>query len=211
MLKEMDLRELKTEFNLQIKGIIQVGSFLAKEYPILKNLGVNDFIFLEANPNIISELKSNIDPECLVFNELVADEDEKEYTFQIANHGQSSSMLNFDKHKDYHPEFSTVVDTVNLKSIKLDTLITRESINMEKYNCLMVDVQGAEIHVLKGFEKNLDYIDYIHAELNYDSMYEGCCLEPVFTEYLHSKGFNLVKSFNTGLGWGDGLYIRQNA
>lgn len=206
----MDLQDLKSEFNLQIEGIIQVGSFLAKEYAILKNLGVSNFIFLEANPNIITELKQNIGPECLVYNELVADTDGQEYTFQIANHGQSSSMLNFDKHKEYHPDFSTVVDTVNLKSIKLDTLITRERINMKNYNCLMVDVQGAEIHVLRGFEQHLKYIDYIHAELNYDSMYEGCCLEPEFTNYLQGRGFKLVKSFDTGLGWGDGLYIREN-
>lgn len=207
----MDLQDLKSEFNLQIKGILQVGSFLAKEYKILKNLGVDNFIFLEANPNIITDLKQNIGPECLVYNELVADIDNQEYVFQIANHGQSSSMLKFDKHKDYHPEFSAVVDTVTLKSIKLDTLITRESIDMTKYNCLMVDVQGAEIHVLKGFEQYLKYIDYIHAELNYDSMYEGCYLEPEFTNYLQARGFRLVKSFDTGLGWGDGLYIRENA
>lgn len=206
----MDLRELRTEFDLQITGIIQVGSFLAKEYPLLKSIGVDNFIFLEANPNIISELKDNIGPECLVYNELVADTDGEEYVFQIANHGQSSSMLKFDKHKEYHPEFSTVVDTINLKSVKLDTLIDREHIDMNKYNCLMVDVQGAEIHVLKGFEYYLKDIDYIHAELNYDSMYEGCCLEPEFTKYLQEKGFRLVRSFNTGLGWGDGLYIREN-
>ena len=210
MLREMNLYELKNEFNLQIKGIIQVGSFIAKEYPILKSTGANDFIFLEANPNVINKLSQNVDPECLIFNELVGDVDEEEYTFQIANHTQSSSMLKFDKHKQYHPEFSTIVETVNLKSIKLDTLIQREDIQINKYNCLMLDVQGAELLVLKGFEKYLHYMDYIHTELNYDTMYKGCCLEPQLTKHLQERNFKLVKSFDTGLGWGDGLYIRNN-
>lgn len=79
---------------------------------------------------------------------------------------------------------------------------------MDKYNCLMMDVQGAEMMALRGFEQNLKYIDYIYTELNYDSMYEGCCLEPEFTVYLKQRGYKLVKSFDTGYGWGDGLYIK---
>jgi hypothetical protein len=33
-------------------------------------------------------------------------------------------------------------------------------------------------------------------------------LEREFTEYLNGLGFNLVKYFDTGFGWGDGLYVR---
>lgn len=209
MLREMDIRDLKAEFNLNIRGLIQVGSFIAKEYPVLKSIGIQDFIFIEANPNIIKELQSNIDSDCKIFNELIADTDGTEYTFNIANHKQSSSMLKFDKHIDYHPEYSEVIDTITLYSSKLDTLIDREQIDLTKYNCLMMDVQGAEIFVLHGFDKYLDSMDYIYTELNYESMYVNCCLEPEFSKYLDARGFTLCKSFDTGKGWGDGLYIKN--
>ena len=208
MLKELDFRELKKEFSLNFKGLIQVGSFVSKEFAILKELCISDFILIYANPNIIEELKNNVDSNCKILNELISDEDEKLYTFNIANHTQSSSMLKFDKHKKYYPTMSDVVDTIELKSVTLDTLVARENIDIKKYNTLMMDVQGAEIFVLKGFQENISNIDYIYTELNFDSMYEGCMLEREFTEYLNGLGFNLVKYFDTGFGWGDGLYVR---
>lgn len=209
MLKELDLRDLKSDLNLQFKGLIQVGSFVSKEFSKLKELGISDFIFVEANPNIIPQLKENVDNSCLIFNELISDTDNLEYEFYISNHLQSSSMLKFDKHSHYYPNMSTVIDTIKLKSIKLDTLIERENVDIKKYNTLMIDVQGAELLVIKGFMKNINNIDYIYTELNFDRMYDGCMLEPEFTNHMQSIGFDLIKYFDTGNGWGDGLYIRR--
>jgi FkbM family methyltransferase len=208
MLREMDIRDLHEEFNLKIKGLLQVGSFNAGEYIPFREIGTSNFIFIDANPEVIPNLTRTLGEDCKIFNNLVADRDDELYTFHIANHPQSSSMLKFDKHREYHPEYSDIVKTITLNSIMLDTLIKKESIDISKYNCLMMDVQGAEMMVLRGFEENLKHIDYIYTELNFDSMYEGCCLEPEFTLYLKNKGFNLVKWFDTGFGWGDGLYIK---
>ena len=38
MLIEMDLKNLKNKYNLKLKGIINVGSYLAKEYVTYKEL-----------------------------------------------------------------------------------------------------------------------------------------------------------------------------
>lgn len=210
MLREMDIRDLRTEFNLQIKGLVQIGSFNAAEYVPFKEIGVDRFIFVDANPDVIPALESTLGSDCQILNYLISDRDGETYTFNIANHAQSSSMLKFDKHTVYHPEYSKVVKTLELTSITLDTMIVREKVDLSKYNCLMMDIQGAEMMALKGFEKNLNYMDYIYTELNFDSMYEGCCLEPEFTQYLKDRGYELVKFFDTGYGWGDGLYIKQH-
>lgn len=209
MLKELDLNELKKEFDLKFKGLIQIGSFISKEFTKLKDIGISDFIFVEANPNIISELKNNVDTECLIFNELISDIDGIDYDFNISNHLQSSSMLEFDRHSHYYPTMSDVVDVIKLKSITLDTLIDREKIDMSRYNLLMLDIQGAEVFAIRGFLKNIQHIDYIYTELNFDSMYKSCMLEPEFTNYMKSLDFELVKYFDTGNGWGDGLYVRR--
>lgn len=209
MLIELDLRDLKKEFQLGVRGMIQVGSFVVKEYPILQEVGFTDYIFIEANSLLIDKLKENVDPGCHIFNELITDVDGKEHDFNISNHVQASSILKFNKHKEYYPNLSDVVETIAMKGITMDSLIKRESIDMNLFNFLMIDVQGAEMFVLRGFEKNLQYIKYIYTELNYDVMYEGCCLEKDLTAYLKEHGFYLAKSFDTGYGWGDGLYIRE--
>jgi len=209
MLKEMDIRNLQKDFNLQMKGLLQIGSFNAKEYEPFKQIGVNRFIFIDANPAVIPTLRSILGNDCLVLNYLVSDRDNQKIAFYIANHTQSSSMLKFDKHKIYYPEYSDVINTIELNTITLDSLVKLEQINMLDFNCLMMDVEGAEMMVLRGFEKNLKFIDYIYTELNFDSMYEGCCLEPEITLYLKDMGFSLVKYFDTGFGWGDGIYIKN--
>ena len=209
MLKELDLEYLHKKFLIKPKGIIQVGGFLSSEYIAFQKLNINNLIFIEANPSIIDRLKNNVDADCKVLNELITDQDYKEYEFKISNHTQSSSILEFDKHKIYHPDMSTVVETIDLTSITLDTLIDRENININKYDMLMIDVQGAEMLVLKGFSKNLNNIKYVYTELNFDSMYNNCVLEPELTEYMKQNDFVLLDYFDTGKGWGDGVYVHK--
>ena len=71
MLIEMDLKNLKSKYDLKLNGIINVGSYLAKEYTTYKELSINNIIFVEANPNIIESLKSQVGKECLIFNNLI--------------------------------------------------------------------------------------------------------------------------------------------
>lgn len=209
MLRELDIRELKKQFDIKPTGMIQVGSFVVKEYQLLKEVGFNKFIFIEANAELIPALKENVGENCIIFNELISDVDNKEYLFNISNHTQASSLLQFNKHSEYYPELSTVIKQVPIKSITLDSLFDREDIDLNQFNFLMMDVQGAELMVLKGFEKHIHMIDYIYTEINFDSMYIDCVLEKELTSYLKSHGFALVKFFDTGHGWGDGLYIRK--
>lgn len=209
MLKELDIRVLKNTYDINIKGIIQVGSYLVREYEILKQVCPGKFIFIDANKDVTDKLQSKIDDRCLVFNNLISDIDNIEQDFYILNHAQSSSMLKLDKHLIYHPEYSKIIEERKIKTITLDTLIKINKIDLLNYNCLIMDVQGSELHVLEGFNSGIENIDYIYTELNFESMYENCVIQEDLTMYLNKKGFNLVESFDTGFGWGDGLYIKN--
>lgn len=208
MLIEMDLNYLKRKYDLQLKGIINVGSYLANEYVSYKKLEINNIIFIEANPNIIEKLKMRVGNECFVFNYLIYDEDDIELDFNICNHLQSSSLLDFKKHKIYYPELSNVIDTIKLKTKKLDTLIKENSIDMNRFNTLMMDVQGSEKLLLDGFTENIKYIDYIYTEINFEEMYEGCVLFSELDQCLKMHNFKLIEYFDTKKGWGDALYGR---
>jgi FkbM family methyltransferase len=210
MLKEINLKNLKTKFNLDIRGIINVGSYIASEYIMFKELEIKNSIFIEANPHIIPLLKNNVGSECLVFNNLLLDQDDVEVKFKIANHLQASSVLDFCEHKNHYPELSIINDIIKLKSKKLDSVIRDNNINMDNYNMLMIDVQGVEKLVLDGFSQNISKIDYIYSEINFVEMYDTCMLFDKYTLYLNKLGFELTEYFDTGKGWGDGLYIRNN-
>lgn len=206
MLIEMDLNHLKRKYNLNLKGIINVGSYLASEYDLYKKLNVNNIIFVEANPNIIDKLKMRVGLECVILNHLVYDKDDVELDFKISNHLQSSSLLDFKQHKIYYPELSNVIDTIRLKTKKLDTLIEENHIDMNKFNMLMMDVQGTEKLVLDGFVKYIKHIEYIYTEINFEEMYKDCVLFDTLNECLKTHGFKLIEYFDTNKGWGDALY-----
>lgn len=208
MLIEMDLNYLKRKYDLQLKGIINVGSYLADEYVSYKKLGINNIIFIEANPNVVEKLKMNVGSECFVFNYLIYDKDDIELDFKICNHLQSSSLLNFKKHKIYYPELSNVTDIIKLKTKKLDTLIKENNVDMNRFNMLMLDIEGSEKLVLDGFTENIKYIDYIYTEVNFEEMYSDCVLFDELDQYLKMHNFKLIEYFDTKKGWGDALYGR---
>ena len=45
-----------------------------------------------------------------------------------------------------------MVDKIKLETQKLDDLILEKNIDIKKYNHWVIDVQGAELEVLKGVE-----------------------------------------------------------
>jgi FkbM family methyltransferase len=63
---------------------------------------------------------------------------------------------------------------------------------------LKIDVQGAELQVLKGCA-SLDAIDYIYVELSFVELYERQPLLDEVFEYLRGRGFRLVGVFNQAM------------
>lgn len=209
MLVEMDIRALCDKYNITIKGIIQVGSYIAREYNRLREVCDGQILLIDANPDVIDILRQQLTCDNnIILNYLVSDKDGDTHTFNILNHTQSSSLLRPKLHIKYYPQFSTIVKELKIESITLDTIISKHNIDINKYNALLIDVQGAELLVLKGFRANIDKIDIIYAELNFEEMYDGCCLAADFIVYLRKFGFELIEMFDTGKGWGDGLFRR---
>ena len=204
----MNLEDLSKNHNLTICGVINVGAYLAKEYETFKKMNIRNIIFIEANPNIIENLKNNVGPECLIYNHLIYDKDDVELDFKISNHLQSSSILDFARHKLYHPDYSEVTSVIKLKTKTLDTVVEESNMSLIDYNILMMDVQGAENFVLDGFKKNIKFMDYIFTEVNFEQMYSNCIMFGQLNVVLRDLGFKLLEHFDTGKGWGDALYAR---
>ena len=124
--------------------------------------------------------------------------------FQVTNNLASSSMLPLKTHLTAHPK-------IHVEKVVEMTTTTMNDIyyNLELYDFLNIDIQGAELKALTGFDDKLDSINYIYSEVNEQELYEGCCLLPELDEFLASKGFSRVETEMTRYGWGDALYIRN--
>lgn len=204
----IDLRELCKSYQFIPKGILHVGAHKAEEYNVYTELGVNNVVWIEANKELLNSIKNNIPEHQIILNYLVSDVDDKEYLFKITNNGESSSLLELDKHKIHHPHIHVISEEI-LKSKTIDTIIKENNLNMEFINFLNLDIQGAELLALKGAKENLVNIDYVYTEINTASIYKNCALINEIDDFLSENGFYRAETRLTQYEWGDAFYVRK--
>lgn len=206
----IDLKELCKKYDFIPKGVIHIGAHKGEERTIYDDLRVKNIIWVEANPFIYQELMGILKPleNHKGYNYLITDVDDVNYDFLITNNGQSSSILELDKHKQHHPDVH-VTNVINLKSIKIDTLIEQEDLDIQDFDFINLDIQGAELLALKGFSEGLKHIKYVYTEVNTASVYKNCALIEELDEYLKEFGFKRVETSITGWEWGDAFYIKE--
>lgn len=186
------------------KGIIHIGAHLMEEKLEYNRNGISNTIWIEANPSIFESIKSNGES---VFNYAISDVDGKTYKLNVTNNGQSSSILELDKHKIHHPHIY-VSEIVNVCSKRMDTLILENNINLKNYDFINLDIQGAELLALKGFGELLNEFKFIYTEINTNTLYKNCALVSEIDDYVSKFGFSRVETSMTEFEWGDALYIK---
>jgi FkbM family methyltransferase len=203
----LDFTSLISKYNIKIKGIIQLGAHYFQEREVFTNLGVKDFVLVEPQTHAFQILKHKCNGlNAALFKYAVSDE---EGIFEMkcdrSNEGQSSSLLEAKEHLRIYPgiEF-TRTEKVRVK--RLENLY----FDRQKYNVLVMDLQGNELKAIKGAGNLLETIDAIYTEVNFIEMYKGCVLIDDLDTYLFSKGFTRVETgenYNKQ-GWSDAFYIR---
>ncbi len=110
--------------------------------------------------------------------------------FEIAaNDGNSSSILKMqDAHLNNAPH-AGIVKKISVKTETLDNLT--EGIAFEKA-LLKIDVQGAELLLLKGAKNTLKRTAAILVEMSYVELYENCAKAHEVEELLFQNGYRLM-------------------
>jgi len=197
------------------KGVIHIGAHHGEEAQDYVNCGVKNVLWVEANPYIMKNLfdqtrKMSLQTEYL--NEVLSDVDNEETTLNIANNGQSSSILELGLHAIQYPHIQ-YVKRLPVKTKRFDTAVQENptKVDMSKYDFINIDVQGAELKVLKGFGELLKQypIRAVYTEINFQELYKGCCLVHELDEYLSQFGFKRLITVAPEKTWGDALYARK--
>jgi FkbM family methyltransferase len=207
----IELENLIKAHDLQIRGVIHAGAHQLEEKEIYTKNNINNVIWIEGNEDLIPrcrEILSELNSNDLLLNYLIYDEDDLEMEFKITNNTQSSSILEFDKHKQYY-DYISFIDKKIKKTRTLKSIIKDYSIDIKNYNMLNLDLQGVELRALKGLGDYIDYIDYVYTEVNNDSIYHNNDLISDIDDYLLSKGLIRVDTFMLSEQWGDAFYVRR--
>jgi FkbM family methyltransferase len=178
------------DFLRQISGVVHVGANTGQERDWYRHVGLR-VVWIEPIQEVFEQLTRNISgfTDQRAFCALITDVDDAEYEFKVANNeGQSSSIFPLGLHRNVWPEID-YVSRRTLRSTRLDTLFWRERLTPQAYPALVLDVQGAELLVLKGAGSMLSEFLFVKAEAaNFESYAGGAQLRDL-QDYLSRFAF----------------------
>jgi FkbM family methyltransferase len=184
------------EFLKDAKGIIHIGASIGHERDIYAARSC-PVVWIEPIPDVFMRLAENIAgyPHQRALRYLIADKDGEPRKFHVANNGgMSSSLFEFGEHKKLWPTID-YVDSLEMESLTLQTALRRAAVNLDEYDTLILDVQGAELLVLKGAGDLLDKFKFIRCEAADFELYKGGCLLKDLDQYLLPRGFSRVQTW----------------
>jgi FkbM family methyltransferase len=170
---------------------VHVGANTGQEAQLYAENNLN-VLWIEPIPHVYKELVQNIAvyPAQRAHNALVTDTSGIAFNLNIAdNGGQSSSIFDLAEHKEIWPEVK-YEGTINLTSETVDDILSELQFAADG---LVMDVQGAELLVLKGCKDHIQQFKYIKAEASDFNSYDGGTTVDEIELYLKEYRFMLVR------------------
>lgn len=192
---------------LMPKTVLHVGAHMAQELPMYKEFGAQSGVFIEADPTIYSRLSNSLanEQDWNTVEALVSDTNDLEVDFWVSdNDRMSSSLLKPGLHLTEHPDVK-----FNSVPIKIKTK-TLDSLNLGKFDLVVMDVQGAELKVLKGGIETFKDADALWLEVALGGLYEGDCTINDLVEFLSKFDFYPAYVVIGSTLWGDAFFIKRN-
>lgn len=203
-----NLRQMMDSDSLD--GVLHIGAHHAEELEKYVQNGAKAIIWVEANySEAIPLLQRTVGhPNSSVHFFAAFDEDDKVLTLNVANNGESSSILQFGTHSKEHPHVQ-YVGKIQTPAWRIDSFMKNRGFDQKLFTFVNIDIQGAELVALKGMPDQLQHAKYLYLEVNEKPLYEGCALIDEIDGYLEGFGFIRKMTAMTKHGWGDAFYVKD--
>jgi len=197
----------------KINSLIHIGGHIGQEVNFYKSLNLQKVIYFEPVKEFSDEIKKKINnlPNFVVHNCALGNQNQSKL-INIADKGVNDNSGSTSLLEPRRSEISfSKKQTVKIKKYS--------SFQYSNIDLAVLDTQGYELEVLKGFEDKITTFKFLIVEF---SNFEGYVNQPVYKDlnkFLVSKNFSFItqrkkvlKIFpNTTSGsYGDALYINNN-
>jgi FkbM family methyltransferase len=199
-------RELFENWNVFPNSVLHVGAHLGEESSLYDEVEWFPVIWIEAQPSLIQELLSKLDPQKnQIIEAAIWDVSGLSMPLNIASNSQSTSLLDFGTHARSYPEI------INIESIMVQTKRLDDIFQSSKLaNFINLDIQGVELNALKSLGELILEVDYIYMEVNWREVYKGCSRVWEIDKFLEHFGFfRATTRWYLRPGWGDALYLKK--
>ena len=117
------------------KGILHIGAHEMEESKDYLKYNIDNIIWVEGNPELVNSGLDKISssPNQVILHGIIYSEDDIDIEFKITNNSQSSSILEFGKHKEYHPQVS-FVKSMQMKTTRVDNLLSKNNIPVGNFD-----------------------------------------------------------------------------
>ena len=199
------LENILKKHSEDINGVIQVGAHIGQQVNLFLKLENVVIHLFEPQKNPLEVLKKYKKYSNIIIHEFgLGNTNEKLKLYKSDNKkGVSSSILKPKLHTKYFPE----VEFNSYELIEVKKFSSLENVNG---NFLMIDVQGYELEVLKGFEDKIQNLDFIFTEISIKEFYENNILVNDLDKFMSKKGFVRTNTFlYSNIPMGDALYVNK--
>lgn len=150
-------------------------------------------LFIEPIPEVFKELQRNLNAvnksngnNFQALQALVTNKDLETYDFHLysTDNLYASSSI-FKMHKNQQDRLG-YKETIKLQSKRMSSIISSFNLDIKNYD-VIIDVQGAELEVLKSFDNHINKIDWLKTEISTtDIYYEGGVLFNELNSFLNN-------------------------
>lgn len=185
------------------------------DMPLLPELHVNYLKRLDCTPKVIYDIGSavlhwtNVAKNIWPYSKFILFEAMDEVEFLYKDYDYNLGVLsNIEKEVEFYQRpmdpggnsyykevgnFFTENDKVKKRTFRLDDVVINRGYPLPDF--IKMDVQGAELDILKGADKCLDYAKDLILELQHKEYNIGAPQKETVIEYLNNKGFYLINNF----------------
>lgn len=184
---ESNLLKIEDRYIRNSLGIVHIGGHLGQEAARYAEHKCQ-VIWIEALPDLFTQLEKNIAqyPNQRAICALLGEENDKQVEFHLASNDlASSSIFRFGDELGF--ENLSMESSVQLVSSRLDHILTNTE--LADYHHWVIDVQGAELLVLKGAGQLLENCNSLRIEVSTRKVYEYGVNWIELRNYLEVQGF----------------------
>lgn len=201
-----------------VKVIIELGARDCKETLLFEENYPNaNILTFECNPATLPLCRERVSGRSRItlFEKAVSNTNGKvsfypinsektETTWADGNPGASSLFRASGK----YPVEKYVQDKIEVDVVTLDTVLTLKSI--DEVDVLWMDIQGAELMALKGFEKHIQKVKVIHTEVEFMEIYTNQPLAEEIKDFLMAHNFQFMGFTTQHRFAGDAVFLNKD-
>jgi FkbM family methyltransferase len=208
----MEALNILRGFGIWPRGIIHVGANTGQEFEAYLASNAETVVYIEPIQDVYATLAKKVEcaPGHFAVKALCSAVAGETIKFNVSsNAGESSSMLEFSDHLKLFPDV-TYVEREEMITTTVDTIVSSR-FRDRRLDLMVIDVQGAELLVMKGATETLQAVQAVYTEVSERALYAGACIWPEIDHFLGSWDFRLKFMIIGPQFYGNALYMKNSA